>query len=221
MKEGKSGQKSNGVYVRSDGPQPHKLTVYFVKRVGIRELRFYVNYAEDESYTPTNIVFKSGTSENNLIEFAHLELHCPVGWQRVPLAGAGGGPDGNTLVSYVLQIQILENHQNGKDTHLRGIKIYAFDTDSAGAGQTQGGGEASTNNPVEEMVEMMGGGGGGGRGSSGSHAVAVGDDGHDGEEGVRLSGLARKLAEAGMDSAGEGEAAGCTVPDFMREPEIR
>lgn len=114
---------------RSDGPQPHKLTIYFVKRVGIRVIRFYVDYREDESYTPTKIVFKSGTSENNLIEFATMNMDSPYGWQDVPIAGAGGDPDGNTLVSYVLQMQILENHQNGKDTHLRGIKIYAFDPD--------------------------------------------------------------------------------------------
>lgn len=60
-----------------------------------------------------------------------MELAAPVGWQKVPVAGAGGGPDGNTLVSYVFQMQILENHQNGKDTHLRSIKIFASDTDGA------------------------------------------------------------------------------------------
>ncbi|KAI8208563.1 Heterokaryon incompatibility protein 6, OR allele [Colletotrichum sp. SAR 10_76] len=118
-------------YWQSDGPQPHKLTVYFIKRVGIRDIRFYVDYNEDESYTPTKIIFKSGTSENNLIQFATMDLSAPSGWQLVPIAGSGGGPDGNTLVSYVFQMQILENHQNGKDTHLRSIKIYAADTDGA------------------------------------------------------------------------------------------
>lgn len=184
-------------WTRSDGPQPHKLTVYFVKRVGIRELRFYVNYNEDESYTPTNIIFKSGTSENNLIEFAHLTLDCPVGWQQVSLSGAGGGPDGNTLVSYVLQMQILENHQNGKDTHLRGIKIYAFDVES---GQAPG----RENNPLEDVVEMMD-----------SNAAVPSEERT--EENVRLSGLARKLAETRIES---GEAS-FTVPEFMRDPEIR
>lgn len=182
---------------RSDGPQPHKLTVYFVKRVGIRDLRFYVNYTEDESYTPTNIIFKSGTSENNLIEFAHLTLDSPVGWQQVSLAGAGGGPDGNTLVSYVLQMQILENHQNGKDTHLRGIKIYAFDVES---GQAPG----RENNPVEDVVELMD-----------TNAAAPVEDRGEGD--VRLSGLARRLAETRVETGD----AGLTIPDFMRDPEIR
>lgn len=179
---------------RSDGPQPHKLTVYFVKRVGIRDIRFYVDYNEDESYTPTKIVFKSGTSENNLIEFAVMELSTPVGWQQVPIAGAGGGPDGNTLVSYVFQMQILENHQNGKDTHLRGIKIYAFDNEANTAGPE--------NNPVEEMVDLV-------------------DDAVEGrgestpEESEESVGQARR-----MDQWPVGEM-GLNIPDFMREPELR
>lgn len=184
------------LYWQSDGPQPHNLTIYFVKRVEIRDLRFYVNYADDESYTPTKIIFRSGTSENSLIEFAQMTLDQPLGWQQVNITGAGGGPDGNTLVSYVLQMQILENHQNGKDTHLRGIKIYAFDADSA-----QGPGRE--NNPVDDMVEFI----------DGSAATRAGL----GDEKERLSGLARRLAETTMDSGD----AGFSIPDFMRDPEIR
>ncbi|KAK7208802.1 hypothetical protein V2G26_015980 [Clonostachys chloroleuca] len=191
-----------GQYWQSDGPQPHKLTVYFVKRVGIRDLRFYVNYNEDESYTPTKIIFKSGTSENNLIEFAQMTLETPVGWQQVSLSGAGGDPDGNTLVSYVLQMQILENHQNGKDTHLRGIKIYAFDMDS---GQAQG----RENNPIADMVEFLDVGGP----AAASVAPSAGQD----DTSQRLSGLARRLADTRIES---GEA-GLSIPDFMRDPEIR
>jgi anaphase-promoting complex subunit 10 len=181
-----SGSECSRACNRSDGPQPHKLTVYFVKRVGIRDIRFFVDYTEDESYTPTKIVFKSGTSENNLIEFATMTMDSPVGWQQVPVAGAGGEPDGNTLVSYVLQMQILENHQNGKDTHLRGIKIYAFDADAA-----QGTARETT---AEEPSGVMG--------------LTTGD---------KLGDIVRELAVARLES---GEA-GFTLPDFMKEPEIR
>ncbi|KHN99171.1 Anaphase-promoting complex, subunit 10/DOC domain protein [Metarhizium album ARSEF 1941] len=175
------------LYWQSDGPQPHKLTVYFVKRVGIRDIRFFVDYSEDESYTPTKIVFKSGTSENNLIEFATMAMESPVGWQQVPVAGAGGDPDGNTLVSYVLQMQILENHQNGKDTHLRGIKIYAFDPDAAqGAGRDTAAAEDEGAAGTFDTVD-------------------------------RLDDIVRDLAAARL----EGGEAGFSIPDFMREPEIR
>lgn len=125
-----------------------------------------------------------------------MNLKNPVGWQQVSLNGAGGGPDRNTLVSYVLQMQILENHQNGKDTHLRGIKIYAFDTDS---GQASG----RENNPVEDVVDML------------DHSGVPRQENPD--ENVRLSGLARRLAETRIET---GEA-GFTIPDFMRDPEIR
>ncbi|KAM0245358.1 hypothetical protein ACHAP5_005441 [Fusarium lateritium] len=166
---------------QSDGPQPHKLTMYFTKRVGIRDIRFYVDFNEDESYTPTKVVFKAGTSENNLIEFATMALENPSGWQQVPTAGAGGDSDGNTLVAWVVQMQILENHQNGKDTHLRGIKIHAFDNDSAlGPGRD--------GNPIDDILELL------------DKATDQGDSG------------------ATHYEPGEG---GLTIPDFMREPEIR
>ncbi|KAF5676311.1 anaphase-promoting complex subunit 10 [Fusarium heterosporum] len=166
---------------QSDGPQPHKLTMYFTKRVGIRDIRFYVDFNEDESYTPTKVAFKAGTSENNLIEFATMALENPSGWQQVPIAGAGGDPDGNTLVAWVVQMQILENHQNGKDTHLRGIKIYSFDNDSAlGPGRD--------GNPIDDVLELL-------------------DRTTDRPDGG-----------ATHYEPGEG---GLTIPDFMREPEIR
>lgn len=124
-----------------------------------------------------------------------MNLDSPVGWQQVPIAGAGGEPDGNTLVSYVLQMQILENHQNGKDTHLRGFKIYAFDADTAhGAGR-------------ESSVV------GDDAGLTGREGNVAGQE----SSGDRLGDIVRTLAAARIES---GEA-GFAMPDFMREPEIR
>ena len=37
------------------------------------------------------------------------------------------------LKCWVLQVRIVENHQNGKDTHVRGVKIFARD-ERVGAG---------------------------------------------------------------------------------------
>ncbi|KAJ4190795.1 hypothetical protein NW755_005005 [Fusarium falciforme] len=181
------------MYWQSDGPQPHKLTMYFTRRVDIRDIRFYVDYNEDESYTPTKVVFKAGTGENNLIDFATMALDNPVGWQQVPVAGAGGDPDGNTLVAWVLQMQILENHQNGKDTHLRGIKIYSFDNESALAPGRDG-------NPVSDAVGLV----------DGAIRRAEGDVGR-----VRVSSVQRDPAQY------EPGAGGLSIPDFMRDPEIR
>lgn len=185
---------------RSDGPQPHKLTVYFVKRVGIRDIRFYVDYQRDESYTPTKIIFRAGTSENNLIDFDEMILTTPSGWQQVPLEGVGGGPDGNTLECYVFQMKIAENHQNGKDTHLRGIKIYASNTDSRSA--DRGG------NPMGNMVDLI---------ENTPRKPAGNDQWSEGDSEARLNRLERRPRTQRLDPD-EGDM---VVPEFMRDPVIR
>ncbi|KAK4120371.1 galactose-binding like protein [Parathielavia appendiculata] len=119
-------------YWQSDGQQPHLLTIHFLRRVEIRTIRFYVDYNQDESYTPTHIVFYAGTGHHDLIQFAEVPLTNPVGWQDVPIADSGGGADGHSLCCWMVQMHIKENHQNGKDTHIRGIKIYALDDQSLG-----------------------------------------------------------------------------------------
>lgn len=108
----------------------------FVKRVEIRALRFYVDYTQDESYTPTRISWFAGTSEHDLHAFGTSNLVNPSGWIDVPLTGAGGGEDGNSLFAWVVQMQVVENHQNGKDTHIRGVKVYGFDDQLRAAGAT-------------------------------------------------------------------------------------
>ncbi|KAK0651041.1 galactose-binding domain-like protein [Cercophora newfieldiana] len=118
-------------YWQSDGQQPHLLTIHFLRRVEIRALRFYVDYSQDESYTPTHIVFYAGTGPHDLIQFAEVPLTNPVGWQDVPVADCGGGPDGHSLCCMIVQMHIKENHQNGKDTHIRGIKIFGLDENNA------------------------------------------------------------------------------------------
>jgi len=100
-----------------------------------------VDYSQDESYTPTNISFSAGTGHHDLIEFARLPMVNPVGLQDVDLSNVGGGPDGRSLCCWIVQMQVRENHQNGKDTHIRGIKIYALDENAQrgmGVGEEEG-----------------------------------------------------------------------------------
>lgn len=188
-------------YWQSDGPQPHRLNIHFIKRVEIRALRLYLDYELDESYTPTKIQITAGTGPNLTIPFTTMELNMPKGWIDVPIAAAGGGPDGNSLCCFFVRIIVLENHQNGKDTHIRGVKVYALD-DSA---------DTAENNPVEDMVEAIV--------DYQDRIARIGirdsdDDAvlrHDAEV-RRRKGAARKHAP------GDG---GLTIPDFMRDPEIR
>jgi anaphase-promoting complex subunit 10 len=77
------------------------------------------------------------------------------------------------LRAHLVQIKILENHQNGKDTHLRGLQIFALDNEPArpagadvrtpaGKSRVSVGGEA-----VGTARRGSGGGGGGGLGRFG------------------------------------------------------
>jgi len=119
--------EDTNLFWQSDGPQPHRLNIHFVRLVEIRAIRLFLDFEADESYTPTRITLLAGTGYHDLIEFSTLEFVQPKGWINVPLQGVGGGTDGNTLRAFLVQVKVVENHQNGKDTHLRGLKIYAKD----------------------------------------------------------------------------------------------
>ncbi|KAG0649015.1 Cyclosome subunit 10 [Hyphodiscus hymeniophilus] len=106
---------------------PHHLNIHFSRLVSIRSIRIYLDFETDESYTPTKISLLAGTGYHDLIPFSMLEFTQPKGWIDVPLEDVGGGKDGKTLRAFLVQVKIMENHQNGKDTHVRGLKIYARD----------------------------------------------------------------------------------------------
>lgn len=140
-------------YWQSDGVQPHLMTMKFTRQVEIRALRFFVDYTQDESYTPTKILWYAGSSEHSLIQFASSILASPVGWQEVNITGCGGGDDSNSLCCFVVQMQVMENHQNGKDTHIRAVKVYGFDDQLRAAGAT--GVPARDNDKVFKVDENM------------------------------------------------------------------
>jgi len=112
---------------RSDGPQPHHLNIHFSRLVSIVSIRIFLDFEADESYTPTRITLLAGTGYHDLIPFSALEFAQPKGWIDVPLDHVGGGEDGKTLRAFLVQVRVVENHQNGKDTQFRGLKIYARD----------------------------------------------------------------------------------------------
>lgn len=107
-------------YWQSDGPQPHTINIHFSKKCSIEEVCLYTNYTLDESYTPALVSVKAGTTCHDLQEIRLLPIKEPVGWINIPLVG----PNNESLRTHFLQLAILANHQNGRDTHLRQIKVY-------------------------------------------------------------------------------------------------
>lgn len=128
---------------QSDGPQPHTLSIHFFKLVSIVKMRIFLDFANDESYTPTKIQFLAGMGVHDLLEFAEMSFEQPTGWIDVDFSNVGhaaehddddwengGYPDWSkkpVLRAFLVQVRILENHQNGKDTHLRAVQLFARD----------------------------------------------------------------------------------------------
>jgi anaphase-promoting complex subunit 10 len=76
---------------RSDGPQPHTISIHFAKRVFVSRMRLYLDHDKDESYTPTKISISSGTGYHDLQEVTIMNLEHPKGWINVDLDGVGPG----------------------------------------------------------------------------------------------------------------------------------
>lgn len=108
-------------YWQSDGPQPHLVNIQFRRKTAIHNISLYADYKADESYTPSKISIRAGNSFHDLHQVELIELAEPNGWLTVPLCGDGNKP----LRTYMVQVAVLANHQNGRDTHMRQIKIHA------------------------------------------------------------------------------------------------
>lgn len=135
-----------------------------------------------------------------------MPLVRPVGWQDVPLVDCGGGPDGHSLCCWVVQMHVKENHQNGKDTHIRGIKIYALDDNAANAG-SHALHEIETN--IEEAADRL------------VEQHLDGDDDDDDDDELRNLMAALHRNEGAASQHKQGEGAFSSIPDYMREPELR
>ena len=108
-------------YWQSDGVQPHWVAVEFPKKTNVRKIGIYMDYIQDESYTPSKISILSGYSFDDIKEEVELDLYEPKGWKFVDLFSE----EQNYIRTFILQIKIANNHQSGRDTHLRQIKVYS------------------------------------------------------------------------------------------------
>ncbi|RAL44619.1 unnamed protein product [Cuscuta campestris] len=109
-------------YWQSDGTQPHLVNIQFQKKVKLQLVVLYVDFKLDESYTPNKISIRAGDGFHNLKEIKSVELVKPSGWVYISLSG--NDPRETFVNAFMLQVAILSNHLNGRDTHIRQIKVY-------------------------------------------------------------------------------------------------
>ncbi len=112
---------STETYWQSDGAQPHMINIQFLRKETVSKICIHLDYSSDESYTPKKIAIRSGTSLHDLIDLTAIELQEPVGWVSVILNNAD---ENSFLRTHFIQIKVLTMHQNGRDTHIRQIKVF-------------------------------------------------------------------------------------------------
>lgn len=107
---------------QSDGTQPHQIEVFFSKRTSIIQLMLYFSLVADESYTPRFVSIYVGHSPSDALFYKSLEVRNVNGW--VALAFEDNRAHDKLLKCQYLRLVFPANHENGKDTHLRGIRIF-------------------------------------------------------------------------------------------------
>ncbi|KAJ5765012.1 hypothetical protein N7520_004571 [Penicillium odoratum] len=108
---------------------------------------------------------------------------------------------GNVLKAMVIQVRIMENHQNGKDTHVRGFQVFACDEGRrrvAAAPSASADGRDRNHRRYSARQSMRG--------------SFPGDAHH-----ARIAGMASE----DLDTSRLGAASGLDEPDWMGEPIIR
>lgn len=118
-------------YWQSDGTAPHFINIQFLQKVSLTKLCVYVDHSTDDSYTPKKIVVGAGSCLHDITDVAVLQdLAEPRGWIVIDLEkcnrSAGAVPDAkrNYLKTHFLQLKVVAMQQNGKDTHIRQVKVF-------------------------------------------------------------------------------------------------
>lgn len=116
---------------QSDGAVPHLINIQFHKKMRLKELCIYTDYKLDDSYTPMKISIRVGTGFHDLQEVHVMDLEEPTGWVTIPLTSLGAvhkdtgdNSEHTYLRAHLVQFAVLTSHQNGRDTHIRQVKIF-------------------------------------------------------------------------------------------------
>lgn len=107
---------------QSDGGQPHTIDIYFTHRMDIILLSLYFSLASDESYTPKLFKLYVGHSPSDAVFYKTFHIEHLDGWIGLTF---GDNRLDNLLKCQFLRLVFPINHENGKDTHLRGIRLYS------------------------------------------------------------------------------------------------
>ncbi|GAA5988031.1 hypothetical protein JCM11641_002137 [Rhodosporidiobolus odoratus] len=122
---------SSSTLWQSEGAQPHLISIQFPKKQSVSQVWLYADIGLDDSYTPSKVSVRAGSYHGDLQEVKVVEFNQPKGWQALKLGGtvkpteAGTAEADEPIRAHLIQVAIISNHMNGKDSHLRGIRVFA------------------------------------------------------------------------------------------------
>ena len=90
----------------------------------------------DESYTPHSVSLRAGNTRRDMRSIASLKLESPVGWVSLHVSASGivasqERARADPLRAFVFQVCVIDMHQHGRDTHVRGMKLFGPASPSA------------------------------------------------------------------------------------------
>ncbi|KXS13001.1 galactose-binding like protein [Gonapodya prolifera JEL478] len=109
---------------QSDGPLPHYLTLRFPTLAFISHISLFLDFKNDESYTPSRFAVFAGYTAGDLEEVRAVEVDEPCGWVEVDVRVEGREGERRPLRAHMLQLAVLANHANGKDAHVRLVRVF-------------------------------------------------------------------------------------------------
>ncbi|KAF7696442.1 Anaphase-promoting complex subunit 10 [Cucumispora dikerogammari] len=100
-------------YWSSDDILPHFIQIEFDYLQYIKQIQLHISFHKDDSYTPEIIDFFFGPTMDSLTKVTPRPYIEPMGITKVSI---------DEYVQYLF-VEIKRNHSDGKDSHIRGLKI--------------------------------------------------------------------------------------------------
>lgn len=107
-------------YWSSDDILPHFIQIEFDYLEYIQQIEIYISFHKDDSYTPEIIDFYYGVSMDSLVKVTPRPYIEPMGCTKIRI---------DDHLQYIF-IEIRRNHSDGKDSHIRGLRLVKYNNET-------------------------------------------------------------------------------------------
>ncbi|KAI5185007.1 anaphase-promoting complex subunit 10 [Nematocida homosporus] len=101
-------------YWHTDGNLPHHIEIEFEEIKHLLEIRLTLGHAQDKSYIPKEIDIRCGKTKDSIVSVKKALIS-----DKLSIANITVNQD-----CCILQMVILSNHQEGRDSRIRGLSLF-------------------------------------------------------------------------------------------------